>query len=97
MTHLKKEFRKLSFKDILVFSLATATMLAGHLLLFIGMLIAPEGEIHHSILSAFGIICVFVASLLGISLHYANELKKFKGIVSDTVSRIKSGKEVAKA
>lgn len=78
MKHLKQEFDKLTFKEVLVYSLAVITMIAGLTMLFLGMFIAPQGEIHGSVLTAFGTICLFVASLLGISIHYANELTKFK-------------------
>ncbi|MCM1333196.1 MAG: hypothetical protein NC248_11380 [Bacteroides sp.] len=93
MKHLKEEFDKLTFKEVLVYSLAIATMTAGMVMLFLGMYIPPEGQIHESILTAFGIICVFSASLLGISIHYANELSKFKETVNEQIARI--GKEVA--
>lgn len=78
MKHLKQEFDKLTFKEVIVFILAVITMIAGLTMLFLGMFIAPQGEIHGSVLTAFGTICLFVASLLGISIHYANELTKFK-------------------
>ena len=77
MKHLKQEFDKLTFK-----------MLAGLTLLFMGMFIPPEGEIHASVLTAFGSVCIFVASLLGISLHYANELDKFKNDVQKQLEEI---------
>lgn len=85
MKHLKEEFDKLSFKEMLGYALAILTMLAGIVLLFLGMYIPPEGQIHSSVLSAFGMICVFSASLLGISIHYANELTKFKSSITERV------------
>ncbi|GFI07493.1 hypothetical protein IMSAGC006_02250 [Muribaculaceae bacterium] len=83
MKHLKQEFDKLTFKEVIIYTLAVVTMLAGLTLLFIGLFIPPEGEIHGSVLTAFGSVCIFVASLLGISLHYANELDKFKNDVQE--------------
>lgn len=83
MKHLKQEFDKLTFKEVIIYTLAVVTMLAGLALLFIGLFIPPEGEIHGSVLTAFGSVCIFVASLLGISLHYANELDKFKNTVQE--------------
>lgn len=85
MKHLKQEFDKLTFKEVIIYTLAVVTMLAGLSLLFIGLYIPPEGEIHGSVLTAFGSICIFVASLLGISLHYANELDKFKNTVQEQI------------
>lgn len=88
MKHLKHEFDKLTFKEVIIYALAMIVMIAGLTLLFTGMFIPPEGEIHGSVLSAFGLICIFVASLLGISLHYANELDKFKNDIQERLSGI---------
>lgn len=88
MKHLKQEFDKLTFKEVVVYALAIITMLSGLTLLFMGLFIPPEGEIHGSVLTAFGSICIFVASLLGISLHYANELDKFKNSVQKQLNEI---------
>ena len=88
MKHLKQEFDKLTFKEVIIYSLAVCTMMAGLTLLFTGMFIPPEGEIHGSVLTAFGSICIFVASLLGISIHYANELDKFKTNVQERLEEI---------
>ena len=88
MKHLKQEFDKLTFKVVIIYTLAVVTMLAGLTLLFIGLFIPPEGEIHGSVLTAFGSVCIFVASLLGISLHYANELDKFKNDVQERLDEI---------
>lgn len=88
MRHLKQEFDKLTFKEVIIYILAVITMLAGLTLLFMGMFIPPEGEIHGSVLTAFGSICIFVASLLGISLHYANELDKLKNEVQKQLEEI---------
>lgn len=82
MTHLANEFHKLSIKDMLIYILAVVSMSAGLTLLFLGLYIPPEGEIHTSVLSAFGVICIFVAALLGISLHFGNELDKIKANVT---------------
>ena len=88
MKHLKQEFDKLTFKEMIIYTLAVITMAAGLTLLFIGLYMPPEGEIHGSVLTAFGSICIFVASLLGISLHYANELDKFKNTVQEQLDGI---------
>lgn len=88
MKHLKQEFDKLTFKEVIIYTLAVVTILAGLALLFIGLFIPPEGEIHGSVLTAFGSVCIFVASLLGISLHYANELDKFKNTVQEQLDGI---------
>ena len=86
MKHLKQEFDKLTFKEVILHMLAVVSMLAGLSLLFTGLFIPPEGEIHGSVLTAFGSICIFVASLLGISLHYENQLDKFKSTVQEQLN-----------
>lgn len=93
MKHLKSEFDKLTFKEVLVYSMAIVAMAAGLTMLFLGMYIPPEGQIHESVLTAFGIICVFSASLLGISIHYANELDKLKNSVNERMAML--GREVS--
>lgn len=92
MRHLKEEFDKLTIKEIIVYLLAVATMAAGITMLFIGLYIPPEGEIHQSVLTAFGMISIFVASLLGISIHYANELEIFKNNVNQQLRTIAGDK-----
>ena len=88
MKHLKQEFDKLTFKEVISYILAIVVMIAGLSLLFIGLFIPPEGEIHSSVLTAFGTVCIFVASLLGISIHYSNELDKFKANVQERLDEI---------
>ena len=44
--------------------------LAGVALLFVGALIAPQGEIHESILVGFGEVATFAGSIIGIDYHY---------------------------
>lgn len=88
MKHLKQEFDKLSFKEVIIYVLAVVAMIAGLTMLFIGLFIPPEGEIHSSVITTFGILCTFVAALLGISIHYANELNKFKANVQERLNEI---------
>lgn len=87
MTHLQEEWSKLSIKDMVCYLLTVVTMIAGFVLLFMGMLLPPEGEIHHSVLTAFGMVCIFAASLLGISLHYNRELTNFKAEVENMIKK----------
>ena len=42
----------------------------GVLLLIAGFVIPPMGEIHHSVLIAFGEILTYAGSLIGIDYHY---------------------------
>ena len=50
--------------------IAALLALAGIALLFVGALLAPQGEIHDSILVAFGEIATFAGSIIGIDYHY---------------------------
>ena len=52
--------------------LVTAAVLSvgGLVLLFCGVFIAPQGEVHESILVAFGEIATFAGSLFGIDYYY---------------------------
>ena len=45
--------------------------LAGIGLLFWGIVIPPKGEIHSSVLVAFGEVCTFAAGIIGVDYHYA--------------------------
>lgn len=78
MRHLKQEFDKLTFKDTLAYLMAIISLAAAIVLLFMGLMIDPEGEIHPSVLYAAGLMLMFVAAVLGISLHYGSESDKFK-------------------
>ena len=49
---------------------AAALALGGLTLLFVGALLAPQGEIHESILVGFGEVATFAGSIIGIDYHY---------------------------
>lgn len=52
------------------FVLGCIVTLAGLVLLFVGCFIPPSGEIHSSILVAFGEACTFAGALIGVDYHY---------------------------
>ncbi len=83
---LKIKDETIPLKDTLIYSLAVLSLLAGFTMLFIGMFLPPAGQIHESVITAFGIILIFVGSLLGISMHYANETDKFKKAIIDRIT-----------
>jgi hypothetical protein len=56
--------------------IAAVLSLAGIILLFIGTWLAPQGEIHESVLVAFGEIATFAGSIIGIDYHYRNKSEK---------------------
>lgn len=67
--------------------MSAISLLTGIVLLFIGMFIQPEGEIHSSVLVAFGEVATFAGAILGIHFSYTtkiseleNELEKIKKI-----------------
>ncbi len=86
MRHLKHEFDRLTFKEVIMYSLTVACFTAATVAIFMSILIEPRGEIHHSVLTYFGISMTFCGSLLGISAHYSNELTKFKAEVLNAQS-----------
>ena len=48
---------------------ASLLALAGVALLFVGTLLAPQGEIHETVLVAFGEVATFAGSIIGIDYH----------------------------
>ncbi len=56
--------------------LKTATLLtiSGVALLFCGLWIDPEGEIHASVLVAFGEVSTFAGALFGIDYYYRKRI-----------------------
>ena len=48
----------------------------GCMMLIAGFVIPPVGEIHHSVLIAFGEILTFSGSLIGIDYHYKYQNKE---------------------
>ena len=55
-----------------ILQLVTAATLSigGLVLLFVGMLLAPQGEIHETVLVAFGEVATFAGSIIGIDYRY---------------------------
>lgn len=51
-------------------ALGVVLTFAGLTLLFLGLFIPPKGEIHNSLLIAFGEICTFAGALIGVDYHY---------------------------
>lgn len=90
MKHLKEEFDRLTFKEVIVYTLAIASVTAGIVAIFLSLYIEPRGEIHPSVLTYFGISSAFCGSLLGISAHYSNELARFKTMVMTEMSTKKT-------
>ena len=88
MRHLKQEFDKLTFKELLIYLIAICCMISAIVAIFLGMFLPPKGEVHASVITYFGISSAFCASLLGISVHYSNELTRFKSSINEQISKI---------
>jgi len=80
MKRISKEF-KLTIQVIL----AVILVLSGILLLFLGLYSPPPGEIHDSILVAFGEACSFAGALMGIDYTY--RFKMYKVDIEDRMKR----------
>lgn len=94
MRHLKEEFDKLTFKEFLMYALVFLLVIGGFALLFFGMFIPPEGEIHESVITCFGIIMVAVGSILGVDMHYKDNTARFKAEIKRYVAdALAPGKE----
>ena len=52
--------------------LAVLLVVCGLVLLFAGFFLPPEGEIHSSVLVAFGETCTFAGALFGVDYKYKN-------------------------
>mgnify|MGYP001226910685 FL=1 len=59
--------------------LCIVLVLCGLFLLFFGFTVEPIGEIHNSMLIAFGEIATFAGSLIGIDYSYQIRVLKHKG------------------
>lgn len=57
------------------FWLSVGLLLLGGGLLIAGIAIPPSGEIHPSVLVAFGEIATFAGSVIGIDYHYKYKMK----------------------
>ena len=56
--------------NIIQLLIAGIVVLAGIALLFVGISYDPQGEIHETVLVAFGEAATFAGSIMGIDYHY---------------------------
>lgn len=68
----------LKHKPTLQLLCALLLILVGCALLIAGFIVVPSGEIHNSVLIAFGEIVTFAGALFGIDYHY-----KYKSYVNN--------------
>ena len=62
--------------DIRRFWLGALLVTAGVVMLFIAMFIDPQGEIHGSVLGAFGEIATLAGALMGMDAYTSFKIKK---------------------
>lgn len=83
----EKKFSDLCFKDKVAYVTAIISFFLGWLLICAGFIVDPLGEISSGVLTAFGTALVYTASVLGISLYFANELSTFKREINSRIRR----------
>ena len=77
-----EKFTELSFRDKISYLLCLLSFFLGSTLVFVAVVIEPQGEIHASVITTFGMFLTFCGSVLGISMHFASELYKFKNEIN---------------
>ena len=71
------DFKKFDYMKIELQLITAAVLsLGGLVLLFCGAFIDPEGQIHESLLVAFGETATFAGALFGIDYTYKHKYKK---------------------
>ena len=63
--------------------IAVALILTGVIMLFLGFYTEPPGQIHESVLIAYGEVSTFAGSLLGLDYHYKYKMFVDKGKYED--------------
>lgn len=66
----------LTQRDKLQFIISGTLMFVGLVLLFVGLIVPPAGQIHNSVLIGFAEVATLAASVLGIDAIYTNALQK---------------------
>ena len=59
-------------------TMAILLTMSGIVLIFSGFWVAPEGEIHNSVLVAFGEVSTFAGALFGVDYSYKLRIKNEK-------------------
>ena len=84
---MKREFDKLTFREVMILVMAWVCLAMSYVILFVGLLTDPEGEVHDSVQTTFCITLFFIASLLGITFHYSVEKSMFKQDIIDFLKK----------
>lgn len=85
-----KSMDEVTPRDKVQFGIAIGLMVFGCIVLLFGLIVPPAGQIHQSVLIAFGEIATLAAGVLGIDAIYTNKLQK---IVAELKSNEKTGNE----
>lgn len=78
-----KKLDQITPRDRVQFSIAGGLMVFGCLMLMIGLFIEPAGQLHSSLLIAFGEVGTLAASVLGIDAVYTNKLQQIVTSIKD--------------
>jgi len=63
----------MKYSHYLQLLIAAVVVIMGMILLYVGVSIDPKGEIHETVLVAFGEAATFAGSIMGIDYHYKNK------------------------
>lgn len=85
-----KSMDEVTPRDKVQFGIAIGLMVFGCIVLLFGLIVPPAGQIHQSVLIAFGEIATLAAGVLGIDAIYTNKLQK---IVAELKSNETKGNE----
>ena len=83
----KPKWSDLSFKDKLSSVLCLSSFWVGVILIFVGLLLPPIGEVSGSVLTGVGFFLTFCGSLIGINNHYKFETQKMKADVESAIEK----------
>jgi len=67
--------------------IAAVVVIMGMILLYVGVSIDPKGEIHETVLVAFGEAATFAGSIMGIDYHYKNKIFNTKNHEDDKTDK----------
>lgn len=71
-------------ENIIQLIIAALVVIGGLVLLHVGIQIDPKGEIHETVLVAFGEAATFAGSIMGIDYHYKRKSKINESSSPDT-------------
>lgn len=77
-------------RNIVQLTLAVVLTVSGLAMLFIGMFVQPVGQIHPSVLTAFGEVATFAGALIGVDYTYRYKVTR---IINGTESNKELEKE----